>query len=227
MASPNPMPKKFLQIIHRGKPADDVPYTEFHNDGEPSPNLGELGDVYIDTTSAKISMYGKLKTGWVKWAGPETQYLPYMPHPTIQGLILWCNPDIGTIGWRARAKVSSLSEYPSTSIMLASALNKRTEKKRKQPPEPSRFTGNPPGKRSNTSVTTNSINNHPSWDNHSGHGLQVGYASLPQQMIHLSHPLAQVMPALLLHQTPPQMPFLSMEEAYLKTFYLLLQYLHN
>jgi hypothetical protein len=102
----------YTKFKRRYKPFDDParknlsnPYDEWHGAGPPPPQLGELGDVYIDTTEGKEELYAKDVDcflsedgtgGWTRWKGP-TAAKKAIKHPNAASMYLECNGRM--VGW--------------------------------------------------------------------------------------------------------------------------------
>lgn len=74
-----------------------VSYSFITGIGEPSPDLGLAGDIYLDMTPSSYQLYGKV-IGWQRWFSPrETTAL--VQHPEYGYHFLWCSVEYMSMGW--------------------------------------------------------------------------------------------------------------------------------
>lgn len=75
-----------------------VTYSIINGVGEPSADLGLIGDIYLDLTPDHYQLYGKSNHGWVIWS-TAGEIANLVTHPQYPELILWCSVKYFAMGW--------------------------------------------------------------------------------------------------------------------------------
>lgn len=78
-------------------------YKEFRSAGVPPQELGERGDIYIDTSPGGLGLFGRLES-WKKWNGPLVRH-HLIHHPFHSDWFLWCSSRDGA-GWHKTTGIS-------------------------------------------------------------------------------------------------------------------------
>src|ERR1700683_3907026 len=97
-----------------------IPFYEFRGKEPPPTNIGNPGDVYLETGADAFALYAKMRTGWKMWDPLPTwgSIVPpaseFLAHPDSENLnrFFWC--DGYQVGWYAfsgvRAKRSRMRQ---------------------------------------------------------------------------------------------------------------------
>jgi hypothetical protein len=75
---------KYIYAAANPVSPNDIYFFEYRCHGTPSPELGALGDVYIDLTSNSHALYAKCRVGWVRWSR-----IVNIEHPFLTDTILY------------------------------------------------------------------------------------------------------------------------------------------
>jgi hypothetical protein len=88
-----------------------IPFYEFRGKGPPPTDIGNPGDVYIETGADAFALYAKMRTGWKTWdplptwGGIFPPASEFLAHPDLENLnrFFWC--DGYQLGWYALSGV--------------------------------------------------------------------------------------------------------------------------
>ncbi|KAJ7033816.1 hypothetical protein C8F04DRAFT_1395802 [Mycena alexandri] len=103
-------------------------FKDHRGTGVPSPQLGALGDTYIDVEA--LVLYGHCAGGWTQWPGPAN-HSTTLAHPTHESLFLWCNATEKAVSWMSRSKMER-SQALSASGLISQVVTTEARKKLKR-----------------------------------------------------------------------------------------------
>ena len=78
---------KYIYAVNHTVP-NTVYFFEYCGHGAPPPEIGALGDVYVDVTQDSYALFAKIMAGWVRWTAPAGLH-----HPFLTDTILWVSLD--------------------------------------------------------------------------------------------------------------------------------------
>jgi hypothetical protein len=97
-----------------------IPYHEWRGQGRPPNDIGYPGDIYVDLTPGKYSLYGRTKSGWVPWTGLNFEKWHLVAHPHLDDRFLFCGES--DIKWYSYDAIRSSRRFRDNSISPSLAI---------------------------------------------------------------------------------------------------------
>jgi hypothetical protein len=116
---PTHLPSNYPYREHPDKPTM-IPYHEWRGKGYPPMDVGYPGDVYVNMTPGKYSLYGRTKTGWAPWTGLNFEKWQLVQHPLLDDRYLFCSET--DIKWYSLDAIRTMRRGRDTSISISKAI---------------------------------------------------------------------------------------------------------
>ena len=97
-----------------------IPYHEWRGQGSPPNDVGYPGDVYINMTPGKYSLYGRTNKGWVIWNGLCYEKWQLVPHPHLDDRYLFCSET--DIKWYSLHAIRTVRRQRDNSLSSSKAI---------------------------------------------------------------------------------------------------------
>jgi len=97
-----------------------IPYHEWRGQGRPPNDIGYPGDIYVNLTPGKYSLYGRTKSAWVPWTGLNFEKWHLVAHPHLDDRFLFCGES--DIKWYSYDAIRSSRRFRDNSISPSLAI---------------------------------------------------------------------------------------------------------